>query len=474
MSIGNVADLTRRKIITILAIILLALLIRGLTANFIAAHFNDPAWFQSGSFAIFDRQARDVLDGRESLFWIADSSRTDLIQYPPGNIIWIGAIYLASGERSALSVQRVQWVLDAVSVLLVIGIAVTAYGWTVGLTAGFLAALSPLLSLYAAVPGADVPTSWLILAAVWFFLLAHRHRSARYAIGAGIFLGLACWLRVNPLLLFVVWGLSVFLFLRGTRSERVRLASGVAACALLVIAPIVTRNLVVFYPEIAPTGLNIGWNLLAGIGETDRGAEFGVPCCDEKIIEQERRDMGLPANSPLGLVYPEGIRRDRERGRRALAIIKSHPVWFTGVMIKRALSHLKLAGKPAPSVGSAGINVTSTKCLPLHLQVFPLSAVVNTLGRIQSVLRHIALPLILVGIWVGLSRDFRITAIILSTVVYFLATMAIGHSEIRYGLPMQALLIVFNALGLCSAWTRIKALLKRRSASASDSETLAR
>jgi hypothetical protein len=331
----------------------------------------------------------------------------------------------------------------------------------VGLTAGVLSALSPLLSLYAAVPGADAPTSWLVLAAVWFLLLVHRRRSMRYAVGPGIFLGLACWLRVNPLLLFVVWGIAIFLFLNGPRTKRMRLAGGVAASALLVLAPVVTRNLVVFYPEIAPTGLNIGWNLLAGIGETDRGVEFGAPCCDEKIIEQDRREMGLPADAPLGLVYPDGIRRDRERGRRALEIIKSHPVWYTGVMIKRALNHLKLAGKPAPSVGSAGINVTSKKCLPLHLQAFPLSTVVNALGMIQSVLRYSAAPFILVGIWVGLRRDFRITGLLLSTVIYFLATLAIAHSEIRYGLPMQALLVVFSALGLCWLWTRAKALLMR-------------
>jgi Dolichyl-phosphate-mannose-protein mannosyltransferase len=452
-----------RKIAILVLIITLALLIRGLTANFIAARFDDPGWFQSGSFAIFDRQAQDVLDGRESVFWIPDRSRTDLIQYPPGNRVWIGGIYALTGERSAASVQRVQWMLDAFSVLLIVGIAVTSYGWTVGLTAGVLAALSPLLSLYAAVPGADAPTSWFILAAVWFLLLAARRDSLVFAIGAGVFLGVSCWLRVNPLLLFVSWGIALMLFFRGTKRHRVRLALAMGASSLIIVAPLVIRNLIVFYPEVAPTGLNIGWNLLAGIGETDRGAEFGVPCCDAKVIEQERLEMGLPPDAPLGLVYPDGIRRDRERGRRALAIIKDHPVWYAGVVVRRALGHLKLAGKPAPSLGSAGLNVTSSKCLPVHRQVFPLSTAVNVLGMIQSVLRYIALPFMLIGILVGLRTDFRITALILSTVVYFLVTLAVGHSEIRYGLPMQALLVIFYALGICALWMRISSLRKRRS-----------
>jgi hypothetical protein len=458
----NRRKLQFRKLAAILSILVLALLIRGLTANFIAAHFADPGWFQSGSFAIFDKQAQQVLDGKESFFWIPDSSRTDLIQYPPGNRVWIALIYAATGERSAESVQRLQWVVDSFSILLVVGIAVTAYGWNIGLVAGVLGALSPLLALYGTVPGADAPTSWLVLAAVWLLLLSFKRRSVAYGIGAGVLLGLSSWLRVNPLLLFVAWTSAVLLVMRGAWLERLHLAAAISVSTLLVIAPVVIRNLVVFYPEVAPTGLNVGWNFLAGIGETDRGAEFGAPCCDAKMIEQDRIEMGLPPDAPLGLVFPDGIRRDRERGRRAFAIIKAHPLWYAGVMAKRGLGHLKLAGKPVRSLGSTGINVTSNKCLPAHLQVVPLSTAVNALGMIQSVLRYCAMPFIFFGICMGWRQDFRLTAILLSTVIYYLATLSVAHSEIRYGLPMQALFLVFYALGACSLWTTARCLREKR------------
>ena len=450
---GNVSA---GKVAALLVIITLALIVRGLTANFVRAHFEDPAWFQRGSFAIFDRQAKDVLDGRESLFWISDSSRTDLIQYPPGNIVWVSAIYAVTAERSPASVQRVQWIVDAFAVLLIVGIGVTAFNWTVGLMAGLLAALSPLLALYASTPGADVPTSWLILSAIWLFLLAYKRKSVGYAVAAGAILGLSCWIRVNPLFLFLAWGISLYLLVRAARRQRIRLAAALAAATLVVIAPLIARNLIVFYPEVAPTGLNIGWNLLAGIGETDRGPEFGAPCCDSELIAQDRLKMGLPPDVPLGLVYPDGIRRDRERGRRALAIITAHPLWYGGVMVKRALGHLKLAGKPAPSVGSSGINVTSSKCLPERLQVRPIPTAVNVLGSIQSVVRYIALPFMLWGIFVAVRADFRMTALLLSTMIYFLVTLAVGHSEIRYGLPMQALLIVFEAVGFVDVSAQFK------------------
>src|SRR5262249_31156562 len=77
---------------------------------------------------------------------------------------------------------------------------------------------------------------------------------------------------------------------------------------------------------------------------------------------------------------------------------------------------------------------------------------VNALGMIQSVLRYLALPLILMGVWLALRKDCRTTALILSTVLYYLVTLAIGHSEIRYGLPMQALLLIFAALTLSWLW----------------------
>src|SRR5262245_24082801 len=286
---------------------MLAFCVRALTANFIRAHFNDPGWFQSGSYAIFDRQAQDVLDGRESFFRISDSSRTDLITYPPGGRALMAVIYAATGDRSPVSVQRVQLVLDSLSVLLVVAIGATTFGWPTGLAAGVLGALSPLLAYAGAAPGPDAPTSWLVLGAILLFLLSAKRQKVYFALGAGALLGLACWIRVNPLFLLVPWALSLFIFVKANRRQRILLAGAITLSTLLVIAPVVIRNLVVFYPEIAPTGLGIGWNFWAGIVETERGPEFGAPCCDAQMIEQDRKSMGLPPDASLGLHWPNGI-----------------------------------------------------------------------------------------------------------------------------------------------------------------------
>ena len=155
-------SISTKRLLSWLFIFALALTVRGLTATFIRAHFNDSSWFQFGSYAVFDSQAQAILDRRESVFWINDSTRTDRIVYPPGYPYWLAFIYKISGQRSPAIIQQVQIVLDSLSVLLLVGIGFSGYRWTVGLLAGMLAALTPLLALAGATPNADAPASWLV------------------------------------------------------------------------------------------------------------------------------------------------------------------------------------------------------------------------------------------------------------------------------------------------------------------------
>jgi len=452
-----------RRGLLLVFIVALAFAVRSLSGNFLRAHFNDPAWFQFGSYQVFDRQAQDVLDGRESFFWIPDASRTDLIQYPPGTRVWIAAIYAATGQRSAVSVQRVQIVFDSLAVLLIVALGGAAYGWPAGIIGGLFAALSPLLATYGAIPGADAPGNWALLLAAWLLLLAAQKKKIIFAIAAGAALGVACWMRVNPFLLFTVWGASLVLWVKASLRARAIIGASLALATLLVMSPIVIRNLVVFYPEVAPTGLNIGLNLWEGLGETDRGHELGAPGSDAEVLEQDRKEMGLPPDAPLQLNYPDGIRRDRQRARSALAMIKAHPFWYAGTMLHRLMGHFKLAGSPVSHVGTSGINVTSRKCLPENSQRGVLAIAVNGLGMLQSVLRYLMLPLIVAGAWFAFRQNRVASWLLLCTVAYYLATLAVGHSEIRYGLPMQAIFIVFAAVAVEAIINRLSRLRRGES-----------
>jgi 4-amino-4-deoxy-L-arabinose transferase-like glycosyltransferase len=435
------------RLLFLLLILALSFAVRGLTTHFIHDHLSDPGWFQSGTYALFDKRAQEILDQRSSVFWIDDASRTESAIYPPGYPLWVALIYKLTGDRSAASVQRVQWLLDSLLVLLIVGIGVTAYNWRVGLAAGLLAALSPLLALYGAIPLADSPTSWVVLAGMWLLLLATKRRTLKWAFAAGLMLGASCWLRANALLLPFFWAGVVLLVVRAGWRERVALSGMVILGTVLLVTPLLVRNAVAFH-VFTPTGLGVGTNLWEGIGETDRAAEFGAVYGDQALIEQERAALGVASDASFGLYFPDGVRRDRERTRKAFAVISAHPIWYGGVMLRRMAGVLKYAGAPAPFYGSAGINVTSKKCLPLHWQGGIMGLTVNLLGMIQSLLRYVALPLIVLWIWFGIKKDWRLACLLLSTVIYYLVVGSALHTEIRYGLPMQALLFVFAGLAL--------------------------
>lgn len=421
---------------------------RALTANFLRAHLNDAGWFPFGIYAAFDRQAQDGLDGRASFFRIDDPSRTDSAVYPPGYPLWLAFIYKLSGVRSAVVIQNVQWILDSFSVLLIVGIGVTTFGWRIGVWAGGIAALWPLLATYGAVPLADAPTSWIVLGATWMLLLAAKRQSVAWALGAGALVGASCWLRANAMLLVFFWALALLLLVQTSWRRRALLSASLVLAAMVVIAPVVVRNLIAFRAFV-PTGLGAGTNLLEGIGETERGAnEFGAAANDSDLLEQERAELKEPTDQPFTLYYPDGIRRDRERTRKALAIITRHPVWYAGTVVRRMAGVMKYAGQPSGIYGSAGVNLTSKKNLPTAWQGGVPALLVNALGMLQSVLRYLLLPLMLIGLVLGFRLDWRMSALLIATVFYYLVVGSMIHTHIRYGLPMHALLTIFAGLTL--------------------------
>jgi len=448
MSSHKKAQNTHKILVLFCGLLLVAIGVRVLTLQFMRAHLQDPAWFQIGSFAKFDTQARDILDGRQNVFWIDDPARTDLAQYPPAFPALVALIYKATGDHSAYSVQTVLWFLDLIlSFVLIAGIAFTAFGWRAAVASSFLLGLSPLFAMYAAFPSTDMPTTWFVLGGNWALLLALKRKSVWLALGAGLLLGIACWLRVNPLYLCVGWAIALLACVPAAWPLKVKTGAAVLVGAIVVIAPIVVRNYLVF-PDFTPTGGTIGVNLWEGIGETELGQANGFWCSDDKLIEYERKKYGWSPDMQIGLQLPDGIRRDRERTRESIAFIRQRPIWYSGVMLGRMWGMLKVAGDPVPYSASNGINVTSQKCLPPHWQGGVAALGVNVLGIIQSVVRYLFLPLAAFGIFIGVRRDWRASCLLLVTVLYYLGPGTVGHTEMRYVLPMHGVLIVFAGVAV--------------------------
>jgi hypothetical protein len=250
---------------------------------------------------------------------------------------------------------------------------------------------------------------------------------------------------MNPLYLAAGWAIVLLIVARTTWKRRLVMGAALVFATALVISPIVVRNYVTF-PDFTPTGGTIGVNLWEGLGETELGRQHGFLYGDDKMIEHERVKMNWPANAPFDSQWPDGIRRDRERAREAIAFIKQHPVWYAGVMLGRMWGMLKVAGDAVPYCGVAGFNVTSSKTLPPAWQGGVVAAGVNVLGTIQSVTRYLFLPLAAFGIYLAARRDIVATSVFVATILYYLIPGTAAHTEIRYVLPMHGLLTVFAAL----------------------------
>lgn len=442
--------LRHQQVLALLFIVTLSFAVRALTANFLRSHLNDPGWFPSGIYRVFDEQARNSLDGNAPLFWINDSSQTDKATYPPGYALWLTFIYKVTGSRSVLTIQRIQCLLDSFSVLLIVGLGAT-YGWRVGLWAGIVAALWPLLALYGVTPLPDAPTAWLVVGATWAFVVSLKRRSYRWAILAGAVVGLSCWLRANAILLPLFLGVAMLFAASVSRRLGILVPTIFAITALMVISPIIVRNAIVFHSFI-PVGLGTGTNLWEGLGENERGvSEFGAAYGDENLMAQEKSQLPNSNQEPFGLYYPDGIHRDRERTAKALGVIARHPFWYSGIMIRRMANVLKYAGAPNGIYGSSGVNVTSEKCLSIPQQRGLVAFFVKMLGMVQSLLRYALLPLMICGVIIAVRRDAPVTVILLMVVFYYLVIGSFLHTQFRYVLPMHMLLTIFAGISLAAA-----------------------
>src|SRR5437868_2310018 len=341
-----------RSSAALFVLLLITISVRVATFNFMRAQVNDPSRFQVGSYAKFDRQARDILDGRQKLFWIDDPTRTDLAKYPPAFAALVALIYKLSSERSAYAVQIVLWCADLIlSLLLVAGIAASAFGARAAIASVFFLGLSPPFAMYAAYPSADMPATWFVLGGNWLLLLAAQRKNVWLALAAGVVLGIACWLRVNPLYLCVAWAIALLVLVQTSWAHKLKMSAAVLLGTVITIAPIIIRNYLVF-PDFTPTGGTIGVNLWEGLGETEPGRSNGFIFGDEKMVERERVKMNLPPDVPVDAQWPDGIRRDRERTREALAFIRQHKIWYLRVMAGRMWGMLKVAGDPVPYCGT--------------------------------------------------------------------------------------------------------------------------
>jgi hypothetical protein len=334
----------RRKLIAVLIIFIVALGVRWLHRAEANVEMQQGRSMMITMGASYRGEATRMLSEGGWLLPRPPDEPTDarLIVHPPGYSLLIAALSAATGkgERSVITLQMV---VDGLAAVMVFLIAAELLPATAALIAGLLAAFSPHLAYYSLYLSPDSLAVLPILVAVFLLIRAGKHPKWIWIVAAGTLLGLSCWLRANGLLLAPLLGAVVLLRFDGAR--RWRYAAAFIITTLAVISPITIRNYLLYH-RFVPLSLGSGITMIEGIGDYDRERRFDMPRTDTEVAQMDARWHERPDYS-VNLWSPDGIERDRERMRRGLAVARTNPGWFAGVMLRRA-SWMLTANEPRP------------------------------------------------------------------------------------------------------------------------------
>jgi 4-amino-4-deoxy-L-arabinose transferase-like glycosyltransferase len=426
---------TKKRLVIVLLVFFIALGVRLLNWQAVG---NEPLVVQSGVAENYKQLAHLIrANGFSSLYDSASpTSNPELLGHPPGYPILLALVYNVTGPSDRV-VQILQIFLDALSAVLILLIAFEIFSAPVALTGALFAALAPQFTWNCLTLLPDSLAAFPILLAVLLIVRASkRDATNRHAVlscfFAGALISASCWFRANALLL-PLFLLITFPLLR-KRNDRLKPALVFVAGALLFIAPLTIRNGIVFRKFI-PVSLGAGQTLLEGLADYDHDGSLGLQQTDVELVRAEALAYNRPDYAP-SLFKPDGIERDRDRVRRGVRIIASHPVWFAGVMVQRAGSMLRLERTPLRLETNRGSNGWRVFQWPLRwLQKLFLTA--------------IFLPLLLLGVGVlAWQRRFAILALMLIVPGYYFCTQSALHTEYRYVLVIHYFLFLLAAVGL--------------------------
>jgi Dolichyl-phosphate-mannose-protein mannosyltransferase len=304
---------------------------------------------QTAVTADYKRVAQLLREGGVNSFLSRSSPLSDLnnLGHPPGYSILLALINSAFGESDS-AIQFVQITCDSLAAVFIFLIVAELLPLVAALVAGLLAAISPQLAWNSVLLLPDSLCVLPILVAVYLLMRATKKPRLVYFFIIGTLVGISCWLRANAMLLPLFLAAAVPLLASDSKSptnpkfvgRQWQYVLAVVFGTVLIVLPLTVRNAIVHH-RLIPLSLGAGQTLLEGIADYDTQGTLGIPRTDVGIMKQEAEQFGRP-DYDRTLFNPDGVERERARLGRGFAIIRLHPLWFSGVMARRAASMLRL------------------------------------------------------------------------------------------------------------------------------------
>jgi len=412
----------------------------------------------------YDDAALGILGG-EGILWPRerDKERTGLLARPPGYAVYLAAVYATLGH-SFFAAQLVQNLLTSAACVLLVLPATRLASWPAAVIAGVICALSPPLGYVSALVLPDALSALPLLAAL---LLIAKDPDATGSLWrsalAGALVGVGVWLRPNVVLLPPFLSLVILVVARDRRRGLLH-AVALSLAAIAVVIPITIRNYVVF-GAFVPVSINGGLTLWQGVADAG-GRDVGAKRHDTLVAEEEAVRYNDPRYRDWW-AEPDGIKRDNDRYRRALEVIRANPGRFARVVVGRMGEMLNYAAAEAPAVlreppplpegdgTSEAARAGASRFLAAGRAAAPLRP---PLAGLQSALAFVLLPLVVAGAALLAWRDWRRTALLLSVSCYYLLSESPFIYEWRVVAPMHYGLFAAAGAARAAAF----ALVRRR------------
>jgi len=463
----------RTRVAALAAIFLLALAVRSLYALDLAPVMYSRVQPGTRMAWRYDEAAVGILRG-DGILWPRqpDPARTGLLARPPGYPLYLALVYGTLG-RSFVAAQLVQNALTSAGCVLLALAAARLAGWGAGLGGGLLAALSPHLAFSSNFLLPDALSALPLLAALVVLARAHPGPRAgwRTSALAGALVGAGVWLRPNVMLLAPFLAVVIVVIAR-ERWRALGHAAALLAAAFALIAPITLRNHAVF-GEWVPVSINGGLTLWQGVADAGGEAE-GAFRRDKLVMAEEAERYGNPRYREWW-AEPDGIFRDRERYRRARAVIRAHPLLYARVVAGRALAMLsyaapgppRLSADAAAELRSRAEDDDASDAREHDLARRPADErwlapgraaawLRSVLGAAQSVIVPALTPLAALGVALILLARWRSGLLLLSLPLYYLSTESFFLYEWRVAVPMHYALFACAAAPLVAAWSAVR------------------
>lgn len=440
-------------------LILVVLLAIVAVAPRLALYFQAPI-FVGGDSTSYLQPAYDLLTGQ---------GLTTSLRRSVGYPLSLAAVFATFGPNP-MAVAAIQHVLGVLTVALTYALGRLSFGRWVGFGAALLVAISGPQLAYEHTLMAEAPSTLLLVALAVVLIRATRATTHRWALLAGVLLGLAVLIKPAAQALLPL-GLFFASLRPGSTHQRLVSTGALVAAFALVVSPWMLRNLAVNGSLSA--GGRLGQTLLASTARHSRG----IFVFDGATVPPEPDPTRLAARRIVqagidgGKIPPEILRqfrtelgldeRDADRLARQLVfeVIARQPGDFLGriphfirVMYNEGGERSSLFRWDSSGLGRRG-RLDELVRPPTPAQEASKAEVDMLLGVYQPSRFGLALPLVaLVGLVAGWRLRPLAPALVpgLLSIAWVLVHVVLDGPPARYRYPVEPLL---DVLAVGAVWT---------------------